>query len=48
MKHEHPALALAKLKVNGSALLARVTRRSVDELGLIPGLSVWIEIKAVA
>lgn len=45
---EHPALALVKLRVDGSALLARVTRRSAEELGLTPGLPIWIQIKAVA
>ncbi|MGA7981738.1 MAG: molybdenum ABC transporter ATP-binding protein [Chromatiaceae bacterium] len=45
---EHPALALVKLKVDGIAVLARVTRRSAEELGLTPGLSLWMQIKAVA
>lgn len=45
---DHPALALVKLQVNGSALIARVTRRSADHLGLTPGLPVWVQIKAVA
>ena len=44
----HPALALVKLQVNGSAILARVTRRSADHLGLAPGMPVCIQIKAVA
>jgi molybdate transport system ATP-binding protein len=29
-------------------VLARVTRRSADQLGLRPDLDVWIQIKAVA
>jgi molybdate transport system ATP-binding protein len=45
----HPALALVRLRVDGgSAVLARVTRRSAEQLGLVPDLSVWIQIKAVA
>lgn len=44
----HPALSLVKMDADGSAILARVTRRSADQLGLRPGLSVWIQIKAVA
>ena len=44
----HPALALVRLRVGGSAVLARVTRRSADQLGLRPGLDCWIQIKAVA
>jgi len=44
----HPALALAKLQVDGSTILARVTRRSAHQLGLTPEMPVWIQIKAVA
>jgi len=44
----HPALALVRLRVGSSAVLARVTRRSADRLGLKPDLDVWIQIKAVA
>ena len=44
----HPALALLRLKLGPSALLARLTRRSAVGLGLTPGLSVWVQIKAVA
>lgn len=44
----HPALTLVKLDVDGSAVLARVTRRSADQLALAPDKSVWIQIKAVA
>ncbi|HYN78166.1 MAG TPA: molybdenum ABC transporter ATP-binding protein [Lamprocystis sp. (in: g-proteobacteria)] len=45
---DHEALTLVKLQVNGAALLARVTRRAADQLGLEPGLAVWVQIKAVA
>lgn len=44
----HPALALVKLQVGRAAVLARLTHRSADQLGLTPGLPVWIQIKAVA
>ena len=44
----HPALSLVKLDVAGSPVLARVTRRSAEQLGLAPGMNVWIQIKAVA
>ena len=44
----HPALALVKLQVDGSAVLARVTRRSAEQLGLTADMPVWIQIKAVA
>ncbi len=44
----HPALTLVKLEVDDSPILARVTRRSAAQLGLAPGRSVFIQIKAVA
>jgi molybdate transport system ATP-binding protein len=44
----HPALTLIKLDVGGSSVLARVTRRSAEQLGLVRDRSVYIQIKAVA
>ena len=44
----HPALALVRLDVGASPLLARLTRRSVHALALEPGRTVWMQIKAVA
>lgn len=44
----HPALSLARLTVGASPLVARLTRRSEAELGLKPGMPVWVQIKAVA
>ena len=44
----HPALSLIRLKVGGSPVLARLTRRAAVGLGLLPGLPVWVQIKAVA
>jgi len=44
----HPALALIRLKVGDSPVLARLTRRSAVGLGLLAGLPVWVQIKAVA
>jgi molybdate transport system ATP-binding protein len=45
---ESPAHVLVRLQANGTALLARITRRSNHKLGLTPGLPVWAQIKAVA
>jgi molybdate transport system ATP-binding protein len=44
----HPALSLLQLRAGASPLLARLTQRSVAELGLVPGMPVWAQIKAVA
>lgn len=43
-----PAQKLIKLDVAGQALLARITRKSCDQLGLKPGLKVYAQIKSVA
>lgn len=46
---ESPGLALLRLKVGQQvALLARVTRRSLAELGLTEGDAAWIQVKSVA
>lgn len=44
----HPALALVRIQVGASPLLARLTQRSVAALGLAPGLAIWAQIKSVA
>jgi molybdate transport system ATP-binding protein len=44
----HPALALVKLNVGKSAVVARLTHRSACGLGLKPGAKVFAQIKAVA
>lgn len=44
----HPALALLRLRLGESPLLARLTRRSAVALALEPGKPVWVQIKAVA
>ena len=45
---DHPAMTLLRLSVGASPMLARLTRRSADELALAPGLGVWVQIKAAA
>jgi len=44
----HPALALVRLDVGGTPLIARLTCRSAALLKLQPGLEMWAQIKAVA
>ncbi len=43
-----PAHVLVRLDAGGTPLLARITRRSSDHLGLAQGLQLWAQIKAVA
>jgi molybdate transport system ATP-binding protein len=45
---EHPGLVLVRVKVGDTALLARVTKRAVSELALLPGDTVWTQVKSVA
>ena len=44
----HPSQALVRVQCGESALLARVTMRAVDTLGLVPGKPVWAQVKSVA
>ena len=45
---EATAQVLVRLDAAGTPLLARITRRSWDALGLAPGKAVWAQIKAMA
>ncbi len=45
---DHPAQCLVRLDAGGSALLARITRRSWQQLGLHNGMPVWAQVKAIA
>lgn len=44
----HPAQALVRVRCSGHALIARVTWKSVEELGIRPGLAMWVQVKSVA
>jgi molybdate transport system ATP-binding protein len=45
---EHPGLALVQVKIGASLVLARITKRSLDALGLQPGQQIWVQVKSVA
>ena len=45
---EHPSLALVRVRVGASPVVARLTRRSAHALGLQAGMSVWAQVKTVA
>ncbi len=45
---EHPSLALVRVRVGASAVVARLTRRSAHRLDLQPGMPVWAQVKTVA
>ncbi len=42
------AMALVRLRLGSHLLIARITRRSVERLQLVEGMSVWAQIKSVA
>ena len=43
-----PGRALVRLEVGNAALLARLTRKSLDHLGLEVGQQVFAQVKSVA
>ena len=45
---DNQAHVLVRLDVDGSALLARITRYSRDQLGLQPGQRLWAQVKSAA
>ena len=44
----NPANVLVRLDAGGTALLARITLRSQQQLGLAPGSRVWAQVKSAA
>ena len=44
----HPGLALVRVRVGASVLLARLTRRALAALGAVPGKALWVLVKSVA
>lgn len=44
----HPSQVLVRAQVGGSVLIARVTARALDALGLQPGQAAWLQLKSVA
>ncbi|HEB81065.1 MAG TPA: molybdenum ABC transporter ATP-binding protein, partial [Chromatiales bacterium] len=48
LARESPAQVMVCLEAGGAPLLARVTRRSADALGLHPGQAVFAQVKSVA
>jgi molybdate transport system ATP-binding protein len=44
----HPALALVRVRVGDAPLVARLTRRSAQGIGLTVGQPVWAQVKTVA
>lgn len=45
---EHPGLALVRVRVGESILIARLTKRAAAELDVVPGRDLWVQVKSVA
>ena len=45
---DNPAQVMVQLDVGGAIVLARITRRSCDQLGLSVNMPVWAQIKSVS
>ncbi|OGR02091.1 MAG: molybdenum ABC transporter ATP-binding protein [Deltaproteobacteria bacterium RIFOXYD12_FULL_53_23] len=45
---EHPGLALVRIQVGASVLIARLAKRAVAALELSPGQEIWVQVKTVA
>ena len=45
---DHPGLLLVRVQVGASLLVARLTRRSANQLCIAPGLPVRVQVKSVA
>ena len=45
---EHPGLALVRVLVGDSTLVARLTKRAAAELNVALGQELWVQVKSVA
>jgi molybdate transport system ATP-binding protein len=45
---EHPGLAIVRIRLGTSRLVARLTRRAVADLDLVPDQEIWVQVKSVA
>ncbi|AOX99837.1 molybdenum ABC transporter ATP-binding protein [Jeongeupia sp. USM3] len=45
---EHPGVALVRVRIGAEIILARLTKRAVNALNVIPGRELWVQVKSVA
>jgi molybdate transport system ATP-binding protein len=45
---EHPGLALVRVRIGDTSLVARLTKRAANDLGLSVCQDVWVQVKSVA
>jgi len=44
----HPSQVMLRVRCGETALLARITRRALFDLGLEAGSAAWVQVKSVA
>ena len=47
-KDQNTAMSLVRVRVKSEQLVARISRKSIEQLKIVPGKSLWIQIKAAA
>ena len=47
-RDQNTAMSLVNLRVKSAHLVARISRKSIDQLKIAPGKSLWVQIKAAA
>jgi molybdate transport system ATP-binding protein len=47
-KDQNTAMRLVRVRVKSEQLVARISRKSIEQLNIVPGKSLWIQIKAAA
>jgi molybdate transport system ATP-binding protein len=45
---EHPGLALARIQIGASVVIARLTKKAVAAFELLPGQEVWVQVQSVS
>ncbi len=45
---DHPGIALVRVRVGNSIVLAQLTRRAAADLGFTAGMEAWVQVKSVA
>ncbi|PLC50762.1 molybdenum ABC transporter ATP-binding protein [Pollutimonas subterranea] len=48
VQDSHPSQNIVRIKCGNAIILARVTRKAVDGLGVQSGAPIWVQVKAVA
>jgi molybdate transport system ATP-binding protein len=44
----HPGLALVRVNIGSTQVIARLTRKALSELAIQPGQALWVQVKSVA